>query len=369
MDKKSYFPLIDLLRGFAAISVVVYHVIEHFNWKEFPVSGPLLWFRIGWIGVDLFFVISGFVISLSAFSLLDRLDGRRFIESFIKRRVARILPLHYLTCLFFLAIVAPEIILQANFIGNAISHLGFFHNLSWRFHGAINGPNWSIGVEMQFYLLVVILAPIMRTCRWWLIPLVAFPLAWGWRYSVFNIVPIDTTVGPFYRFWACTQLPGTLDQFAVGVVLARLMRSRRAAYIPDFLARKPYVIAVASALAVWLMLELYWPQASFWDHAAMVVIWRSLAAVSLGLVVLFACSIRSVSVIAATTPLRYLGTISYGIYLWHLAIIIAVKRIEGIAHGTALALVVLLSIILASVSWHFFEKPFVSKGSPNPKAT
>ena len=54
-----YFPNLDLLRAFAAISVLVLHVIELTGWKNFPIEGPLTWFRIGWMGVDLFFVISG----------------------------------------------------------------------------------------------------------------------------------------------------------------------------------------------------------------------------------------------------------------------------------------------------------------------
>src|SRR5271157_1591645 len=60
------FPGLDLLRAFAAISVVVYHVIELFAWKDFPSHHPLAqWFRVGGFGVDLFFVISGLVITLS----------------------------------------------------------------------------------------------------------------------------------------------------------------------------------------------------------------------------------------------------------------------------------------------------------------
>ena len=46
INVKYHFDSIDILRGFAAISVVVYHVIEHFNWSSFPISGPLLWFRL-----------------------------------------------------------------------------------------------------------------------------------------------------------------------------------------------------------------------------------------------------------------------------------------------------------------------------------
>lgn len=105
----TYFETIDILRGFAALSVVVYHVIELFNWTEFPSTGPMLWFRTGWMGVDLFFVISGFVIGLSAFSEIDRSGPTHFHGAFFARRVARIVPLHYLTMLVFIVFIQPEL--------------------------------------------------------------------------------------------------------------------------------------------------------------------------------------------------------------------------------------------------------------------
>ena len=84
MQKKLYFENIDLLRGFAALSVLVYHVIELSAWKDFPISGPLVWFRLGWMGVDLFFVISGMVIGLSAFKILDKNTHKEFWITFLK---------------------------------------------------------------------------------------------------------------------------------------------------------------------------------------------------------------------------------------------------------------------------------------------
>ena len=54
MNKNLIFKNIDLLRGFAAVTVLIYHVIEHLKWKDFPVSGFLSWFRMGWIAVHVF---------------------------------------------------------------------------------------------------------------------------------------------------------------------------------------------------------------------------------------------------------------------------------------------------------------------------
>jgi peptidoglycan/LPS O-acetylase OafA/YrhL len=347
------FPAIDLLRGFAALSVVVYHVIEHMGWSTFPGTGALLWFRIGWMGVDLFFVISGFVIALSAFSLIDKLGDKEFRMPFVRRRVSRILPLHYLTCLVF--IVAIGIGTSGLFM-NLVSHLGFFHNMDWRWHGAINGVNWSIGVEMQFYLLIFFLAPILRKCTWWLIPLVAVSIAWAWRYGVFLQVPIDGDLGPFMRFLVSTQLPGTLDQFAVGILLARFVRAPQCATFFAFLRSQPWTITLVATGLVWLSLSLFWSLGPFWETVSLMVFWRSLISLAFGAVVLAACCYANPVLMRATAPLRYLGTISYGIYLWHLIVILLVKKIEGITPGLALAVVLGITLILASASWHFFEQ-------------
>ncbi len=354
------YPLIDVLRGFAALSVVVYHVIAHFDWTDFPSDGLLVWFRIGWMGVDLFFVISGVVISLSAFALIDKMGGS-FHREFAERRLRRIVPLHYLTCFVFLVFVTPEILGAFNAKMNIFSHLGFFHNLSTNFAGAINGPNWSVAVEVQFYLLILILAPVLRTCRWWLIPAVALPIAWAWRYGAFAMVPIDGTVGPYFRFWASTQLPGTLDQFAAGVLLARFLRWGGPERLFPALSpalRATFAVAAASVL-IWIMLQVFWPRASFWDLAGMVVFWRTFAAFAFAAVILAACTLNFAGLIRWTAPLRYLGTISYGIYLWHLSVILSLKRAGLFQSQSALIAVLVCTLILAIGSWHLFEKPLL----------
>jgi len=164
-----YFPNINLLRAFAALLVLVYHVIELAPWPDFPASGVGLMFRAGWVGVDLFFVISGFVIGLSAIRLYR--DGEPdYRRTFMRRRLARIVPLYVLTCAAFLAVVHPSVLslpwgrlaLQLG------SHLLFLHNLHPSLHGAINGPNWSVAAEMQFYVLVIVAVPLLSRMdvRW-----------------------------------------------------------------------------------------------------------------------------------------------------------------------------------------------------------
>ena len=367
------FAQIDVLRGAAALTVVVYHAIHHLGWESFPVTGPLLWFRIGWMGVDLFFVISGLVIALAAFSMLDRLEaagapvgmtrtGLGPRVAFMRRRLRRIVPLHYLTCLVFVAFSMPALMQAPDFWRNALTHLLFVHNLDWRYHGAINGPNWTIGVEMQFYLAMALLAPWLRTCRWWTISLVLIPLAWAWRYGVFATVPIDPEAGPFLRFVYVTQLPGVADQFAIGVLLARALRSER---LRDRLAAPaPWLVGaviVAAVLAVWAMLTVFWSRAEFWSHPGMVTFFRTGQSGAFALVVLAACLLNSRRALRATAPLRPFGVISYGIYLWHLPVLLAVAGIEGLAPVHGLAATLILTVSIAAVSWRWFERPLLGR--------
>lgn len=362
-----YFETIDILRGFAALSVVVYHVIELFDWKAFPSSGPLLWFRAGWMGVDLFFVISGFVIGLSAFSEIDRCGPWHFQRPFFARRVVRIVPLHYLTMLVFVALISPEL-LFTNFWVNLTSHLLFVHNLNLNLHGAINGSNWSLATEMQFYVLMLLVAPWIRVGRWWVIATVFIGVAWAWRYGVTLFVSSSEQQGPFPVFVAATQLPGMLDEFVVGLLLARLVRSEHGRKLLGGGVSIQVALLVLAVIVTTIAMSIYWRYASFWNYPLMVTMWRSLLALAFALILLFTISIKVTGVPRKLlSPLFYLGTISYGIYLWHLPVLLSLKRLTWISPSVALTLGVGLTCVFASVSWHFFEQPLLKRLKRKPQ--
>src|SRR5271154_3096363 len=147
------FDNVNLLRAFAALSVVVYHVIEHGKWTTFPSHGPLDFFRLGWVGVDLFFAISGFVIVYSGLILYRDAPGR-FAKGYWARRISRIVPLYVLTGALWIAFVSDGFFAQParEWAWQLFTHLTFTHNLFVSTHGAIDAVNWTLGVEMQFYL-------------------------------------------------------------------------------------------------------------------------------------------------------------------------------------------------------------------------
>lgn len=368
LPNRQIYPFIDILRAFAATSVLIYHVIEHYSWAAWPTSGLLVWFRAGWLGVDLFFVISGFVIGLSAFAGIDRTDRLRadgqetpgFRWGFAVRRLFRIVPLHYLTCLIFAIMVVPALLVE-RVVPNALTHIFFIHNWWPTLHGAINGSNWSVATEMQFYLLIMLLAPLIKKSNWLILFLICFGVAWSWRYAMVQIVPTDGAMGTFPLFVFTTQLPGMMDEFGAGLLLAKftsLPMGQRFIHM-----RGSFFIVSAMALAaIWVTADIYWQVADYWNNERIVIFFRSLVALCAMLVVLATCCIPSRDwLLKPLKPFLYLGTISYGIYLWHLLVLISLKELSWLSPERALVMTLVLTIILSIFSWHLFEKPILER--------
>lgn len=351
------FYYLDCLRGFAATSVLVYHFVEIFEWTEFPRNGPLVWFRIGWMGVDLFFVMSGLVITLSAFREMDRHERRYdFRRRFMARRVARILPLHYLTLFVHTIFVTPGVLRQDSFLQNMMTHLFFCHNLFPGFHGAINGSNWSVGTEFQFYLLICFSAPLLKKASPLFVALGGTLIAVTWRYLSFIHISGQEEVTDFQVFFLTTQLPGLLDSFSLGICMAKFLYQKDAPAMLD--AFKKTAVWIGTGIFTYTLLRQFFAVEHYWHSVLMVTFWRSGLAVSCTLVLLTATTAkvnnRSRMVLSW---FKYLGDISYGIYLWHLPVLVSLKEAGWESKEIAFCLVTFTTLFCASASWHFVEQP------------
>lgn len=347
------FENINLLRAFAALSVVAYHVIELGRWTTFPSSGPLVWFRIGWLGVDLFFVISGFVIAYSAL-LLYRAEPAAFTRRYWSRRLTRILPLYLATLFAYILIFSPGWNWKMWTVQIA-THLTFTFPWFALTHGALDGPNWSVGVEMHFYLMVALLIRWLDRAGVATIAIGGVVIAWAWRAAMFMIYGGGEV---FPLFVKVAQLPGMLDEFAAGIVLAKLVLDGRR----DWFSR-PIAWIVAAITSGCVAMAIFWGNSTdYWSNPAMVVMWHTPLAVFLMCVVGSAIALPQSLARRWLRPVDYLGEVSYGIYLWHLlAVLVIVERL-GMREAPALLAVMACTIALAMASWHGFEKRLMRAG-------
>jgi peptidoglycan/LPS O-acetylase OafA/YrhL len=359
------YPAIDVLRAFAALLVVLYHVIVLSDWGRLPAATVPSILRNGWAGVDLFLAISGFVIALAALDGVER-AGTGFRAEFARRRLARIVPLYLLTGAVFLVLLAPAWLATQWAALHVGSHLLFAHNLLHYTHGSINGPNWSVALEMQFYLLMLWLAPHLVRIGWARLLLASLLLAAAWRLGV-AVLLADAPL--IVRFIYLTELPGVIDQFALGIAFALILL-----HGPDTLRRwlaaswKNFAGWLALALVLFYLADRWQGPAAYLNSGVMMVAWRPL--LSAGCTAMLAAAITFPAAEARVlAPLRYLGEISYGIYLWHMVVLLTLLRYAPQLQGVRLlACVLALTVLLAALSWHLMEKPFMNRMRRLPAA-
>ena len=363
--KSNHYPMIDVLRGFAALTVIVHHVIDHIAWKNFPLKGIAGdWFTVGWMSVDLFFVTSGFVIVLSSVKSYEKSKSvRDFQRGYIRRRLARIVPLHYLTCAVFLIFVFPEMMLVPRINFHVITHALFIHNWHPATIGSINGPNWSLGVEMQFYLVVMLASGWLVRVRPAVLVGSCVLISWIWRASAYAIFHDQMKSGNNLTWVYTSQIFGMLDLFAWGGALALLVARDSDGKFQIWLNRWWIWLGIAFGLSIPIM-KIYWANASYWTIPPMVIFWRTPEGLMWVCLLAAVCGMGSGRLSRWSAPLRYFGTISYGLYLWHLPVLSALKKTYIVSKPeTFVAWTLALTCLCASASWHFFEKPFLEKYS------
>ncbi|MBI1763060.1 MAG: acyltransferase [Acidobacteria bacterium] len=336
-------PQLDGLRGIAVLMVVVWHYVVCQVTILPAYSIRLLFFSQS--GVDLFFVLSGFLIGGI---LLDNRDSERYFRAFYTRRIFRIFPLYFLLlALFpiFQAVIASDWLFArpmplwsyATFTQNIAMSLRETHGANWL------GITWSLAVEEQFYFAV---------------PLLVY---WLPRRALMAIVVALIAAAPLLRwlwpgFHALVLTPWRGDALMSGVLLALLIR--QPGFLEIYQQRQLGLMVVALILGlgtVYLSVEpLLGPLTPLW-LAAFYVLALLLALLNQGW---FRAVLQS-------SVLRWFGAISYGLYMVHQAVIglvyywvrkepPAVYRLKD----AAISLIAFaLSVSLAWLSLQWFELP------------
>ena len=358
---KTRIPALDGVRGLALLLVVLYHVVifgrvPAVSLPERLIEGIALQ---SWIGVDLFFVLSGFLIT----GILLRARGtEHYYRNFMMRRVLRIFPLYYLfIALFFL--VLPVLFpwhtelqklppLQA-WYWFYIPNVRIFLQGDW--YATYAEHTWSLAIEEQFYLV------------WPLVVMLVAPKRLIW------VAGIGTLFSLAFRIWLATHggdyaktlvlTPAHLDGVMLGSMLAVLIEQE-----PDEpqKLRRLFLAAIGVGV-VGLAATAVAPLNYATKHFALTVTWASLLfAAGIGLMVTGPPG-SWLERIFSNRVLRFVGFYSYGLYLFHESIFRELGRHLPTRTGPAwvhwIALTVIgcaLSVPLAMAVYHGYEARFLS---------
>lgn len=340
-----YVPALDGIRGVAILLVMIFHT-------EVP------FLKGGYIGVDIFFVLSGFLITTILIKEFDRANDVS-LRNFYMRRVLRLAP----ALLFLLLVysVLSVILLKpdqakTNLIDSLIA---LFYAANWARAFNIHPPDflghtWSLSIEEQFYILwPVTLIFLLRRIkdRWHVAAVVAAiaVAAWGLRiYMTSQGYPVDRVYN---------GLDSRADALLVGCVLGVVLASNLIGPVgrARLTAHLRYIapLSVLGLLGVAVSTEWFNPHMYYWLFFLIEVL------TALILLALFVEREGRLGAILSSRWIVWTGSISYGLYLWHFPVYRTMvvsgfgSEIERLTVG------ILITFVFATLSYYFLERSFL----------
>ncbi len=366
---------IDALRGVAALGVVLYHAVEQGtsvlpnNLLRYPVRLVQLGSSFGYIGVFLFFVISGFCIHLqwAKARAMGNEPDIRFV-SFWKRRIRRLYPPYIIALALYLILSAWPVGMDVThfFIYDVGMHLLLLHNLDPKTCYTINGVFWTLAIEEQLYLAYFLLLFLRARWGWGITIAVCLLARIGWM-GLSHVVWLKTGIGiPVPESAAAHWFTWALGAIGVEVMFGLLQLPR---WCRDLRLATALVIG-ASALSFFLPSI---PKDTALHHLSWFLIhpmWGIGFFIVVNRVVLVEQSwIRQVRLPSIVSIFATLGVFSYSIYLTHELVIMQSWRWLNptrLQLENVVLVVVPATILFAWVFFWFCERPFMIRRTPSP---
>lgn len=359
MHKKRLLEL-DGIRGIAISAVFLFHlkpyIRQHFEtqFSKFVVD----LFELGWAGVDLFFVLSGFLITSI---LLDTKTAPGYFYNFYMRRILRIFPVYYLflgsVALLFLAVP----VMRDNYADvYALQAWYWVYLQNWlhairQFQPAFFGHFWSLAIEEQFYIFWPLLVWLLDRCSFLVVCGGLIGLSLAIRLVVASIDTSPQAVD-FIYFSTVTRL----DCLAMGAIAATLLRGGTS---KEQLMLYSTVLGVPSLVGLSIICA-HGPL-RFWDSGLMATVGLTFTGAASVAVLLYGLQGSS---FLKWTALRTIGKYSYALYVFHFPVIIITNFLLTRANLNGITFVLMFALVatstsfgLAYLSWHIIEKRFLAQ--------
>jgi len=290
-----YIPALDGVRALAILLVLVYHWFPEGQGINVMPNGP--------IGVTLFFVLSGYLISNILMEQQTFGTFARSFKNFVVRRALRIFPIYFLVLIALLVLKRFAIVLNTDFYDHPIYCWTYLVNYWIELHGnwadALS-PYWSLSVEEQFYLLwpfcILLLATRFRAYFLW------FTVVFGVVYRYFSV---HVYGGLGVSMFSC------VDTFAWGALLAHYLRAGRSGEIALWIKR--LILPVGFCF---VMLCLKHTDADLVKQ----LFFRTFTSLVSVALLYYAMQSGRFSKVLSVKPLCLIGQMSYGLYLYHMVV-------------------------------------------------
>lgn len=348
---RAYYPALDGLRGLAILLVVVFHNF-----------GFIRYFFFGWLGVDLFFVLSGFLIT----GILVETQGTsNYLRNFYARRILRIFPLYYLTLVILLLLIPRIIQLPTDltyYKDNQWWLWTYLENWLYIFKPSSNSQIlhhfWSLAVEEQFYLVWPLVILIIRKPQR-LILLLALVLlsAIALRFIVW-IYQIDNLA--YFNLYTFSRIDG----ICIGSMLFLVQKTNS-----DFLPK--YTSVIVFGLATFNFIFYFFNQYYNFSFPYLAIAGYTTFALLFALLVYEGTEgkNRVVNFLFNNAFMKFFGRISYGLYIFHWPVYLLFKdpvakwitqNFSSLPPQLSASLITTSAAILLSItSYHYFESYFI----------
>lgn len=369
-QKREFFEGIDGLRAIAAMWVLFFHFYYFADSPSF--SGSFL-VRAGWVGVDIFFVISGFVLSLPLLTKL--MNGQKYsIGNFYRKRIMRIVPAYYFSLFVFITFFHTELFTDPRIFMHILGHLTFTEGFiiqTERLH--INGVYWTLWIEMQFYIILPLLILLFKGKKWWLSLVSIVVLVTLYKYVGIVMTEGLSDSNKFKQFYINMQLPGVLQEFAMGIGVAVFYLKIKSKDIWNKNRNLFSLLVIPGFILILICMKfiIVYGSTKYWFGKGS---FGYLPLLSLNTIISIGAALILIGIISQATWIKkifgnpimnFIGTISFGIYIWHYPVGKYMAQSTNLGKFETFIILclfgTLMTIAWAYLSYKFIEKPFLIK--------
>lgn len=357
-------PEITGMRGYASQGVILFHffvtasILRSLSFSSIVLSWDA--------GVDFFFVLSGFLLSIPFLASRSYGRTRSGLKEYYLKRVFRILPVYYLSLVIVVIFLTHGVTFE-----QIIANIFFAQNFSPSTFNSINGVNWTLAIEEIFYATLPLFSYFFIGKRWiYSLPVFA-AISILYRYNVFSMYHTQPGVLEFYMW----QYPSFIFNYAIGTTLANWYLRRNGVLPPLARWRKisgslkyrfpiletfPSYLPMLGSILL-LIATQYWIGSTYGFINNVYPLPGLLFAPEYGALLYFTLTSPASSIlrrIFTNRPTLFAGKISYSVYLWHLPILLTLYAMK-LPLPVWIISTYAVVMLVATLTYLFVEKPFL----------